>query len=66
MRTRARALAQGVEAQMLSLGSEADLARAWRDWTYETVLETSSSSRALDWPASVPSATEAHGASLSS
>lgn len=66
MRTRARALAQGVEAQMLALGAPADLGRAWRDWTYETVIETAGETRALAWPAADTTTSEAHGASLSS
>lgn len=66
IRTRARALAQGVEAQMLALGAPADLARAWRDWTYECVVETAGPPRALAWPADAPTHDEVHGASLSS
>lgn len=66
MRTRARALAHGVEAQMLSLGADDNIARAWRDWTYESVVEIAGETRALDWPAPAPTTTEAHGASLRS
>lgn len=63
-RTRARALAQGVEAQMLALGGDEQLARAWRDWTYETVMEAVAPAGALDRPAAATTRAALYGASL--